>query len=64
MLARWIGGAAMGEGVEPPTPPPHFGGRFRVRRELIDAQRLGQINDDDILLAMCGALCAALGRLK
>ena len=38
--------------------------RMRLGRDLIDAQRLRELDDDDILLAMCGALCAAYGTIQ
>jgi len=44
--------------------PPIAGGgvglrRLRVPRGLVDARRLRQIDEDDVLLLMVGAICAA-----
>ena len=33
--------------------------RLRVHRSLVDARRLRQIDEDDVLLLMVGAICAA-----
>ena len=33
--------------------------RLRVPRSLVDARRLRQIDEDDVLLLMVGAICAA-----
>jgi hypothetical protein len=33
--------------------------RLRVPRSLVDARRLRQIDEDDVLLLMVGAICSA-----
>ena len=39
---------------------PSGGARFTVPRDLLDAQRLGIVEADDLLLMVCGAVAAGL----
>ncbi len=45
---------------------PPIGGIRRVMlpRSAVDAQRFRMIEEDDVLLALCGAVCAAYGVLR
>jgi hypothetical protein len=61
LLAFWMGGAAPGPETEPPVVPPIFGGGvFTVPRDLIDAQRRRQIEADDLLLLIAGAVATGM----
>ncbi len=62
LLAFWIGGAAAGPDVTPPEPVPlpPSGGGIRLPRRLIDAQRAGLIEADEILLLIAGSVAAGL----
>jgi hypothetical protein len=63
MLAPWMGGASASVAVDPPAPPPQFSGGA-VRRLFRDDQRLCEIEEEDSMLLMIGALAAQSWRVQ
>ena len=64
LMAFWMGGAASGS-AGPPTPPPFQGfGVGPRRRDYSDDKRLREIEEEDTMLLILGALAARSGLLQ